>query len=106
MKPDKRLSQRQSKLKLERRYPMSIDLSRQFKRPEGHHTITSSFVVPNAGKVIEFVQRAFGAELVERYDGPGGAVMHAELRIGDTAIMLGDPQPGFDAMPAALSLYV
>lgn len=85
---------------------MSIDLARQFKRPEGHHTITPSFAVPNAGKVIEFLQRAFSAETVDRYDGPNGAVFHAELKIGDSVIMLGDTQPGTDAMPAGLSLYV
>jgi len=86
---------------------MSIDLSRQFKLPEGHHSITAGFAVPNAGKVIEFLERAFSGKVVDRYDGPGGAVMHAEVRLGDSVVMLGDAGGnGMEPMPASLSYYV
>jgi uncharacterized glyoxalase superfamily protein PhnB len=75
-------------------------------RPAGHHTVTPSFVVPKAAKAVEFLERAFGAKVVDRYDGPGGSLMHAEVLIQDTVIMAGDPPQGWEPMPAVLSFYV
>jgi PhnB protein len=85
---------------------MPIDMTKQFPRPQGHHSITPGFAVPNAGKVIGFLERAFAGKVVDRYDGPNGAVMHAEVMLGDSVVMLGDGQPGEPPMPASLSYYV
>jgi uncharacterized glyoxalase superfamily protein PhnB len=77
-------------------------------RPPGHHSITPGFAVPNgnAAKVLGFIEKAFGGKVVDRFDGPGGSVAHCEMMIGDSVVMFGDAQPGFDAMPASLSYYV
>lgn len=63
--------------------------------PAGFHSVTPMLVLKDAPLAIEFYQRAFGA--VERFSMPGPdgrGVMHAELRIGDSIVMLGEEQPG------------
>lgn len=77
-----------------------------FPRPEGHHVITPGASVHNVAAVLQFVEQAFDGTVVERYDGPDGSIGHAEIRIGDSVVMFGDPMPGDDPMPASLSLYV
>ena len=66
--------------------------------PDGYHTITPAIVVRGAAKAIEFYRQAFGAEVVDRMDGPDGSVMHAELRIGNSIMMLGDENPQFGTL--------
>lgn len=75
-------------------------------RPVGHHAVTPSFVCSGAAKVVTFAEKAFGAKVVDRYDGPDGALMHVELLIGDSVVMGGEPMPGMEPMPASLALYV
>ena len=82
--------------------------------PEGYHTITPHLVNRNAAAAIDFYKRAFGAEEINRHAGPGGKIMHAELRIGDSVLMLCDEFPEMGAKspqalggsPVTLSLYV
>jgi PhnB protein len=61
--------------------------------PAGYRVVTPAFRVPGCGRAITFLQEAFGAKVVQRYDGPGGTVAHCELRIGDSLIMCGDCEP-------------
>jgi PhnB protein len=59
--------------------------------PEGFHTLTPALVVRGAAEAIEFYKKAFGARETFRMPGPDGkSVMHAEIRIGDSVVMLGD----------------
>jgi PhnB protein len=81
-------------------------MSKLIPRPEGHHVVVPAAVVPGAAKVIAFLDRAFGGKVVDRYDGPDGAVYHAEVLLGDTVVMLGEPTDGHPATPATLSYYV
>ncbi len=62
--------------------------------PAGYHTVTPYLVVNNAAAAIDFYKRAFGAKEVMRMDGPQGKIGHAELKIGDSTIMLADEMPG------------
>ncbi len=62
--------------------------------PQGFHSVTPYLTLNDAARAIDFYKRAFGAQEVTRMDGPGGKVMHAEIRIGDSIIMLGDEMPG------------
>ncbi|RXZ45557.1 VOC family protein [Crenobacter cavernae] len=65
--------------------------------PDGYHTVTPYLAILNAAAAIDFYKQAFGAVEAMRVDAPGGKVGHAELRIGDSAVMLADecPDMGF-----------
>jgi PhnB protein len=67
--------------------------------PEGYHTITPYLAVDDATAAIDFYQRAFGAKERVRMSGPGDAIMHAELEIGDSLVMLSDPFPQASTRP-------
>jgi PhnB protein len=72
--------------------------------PDGHRTVTPYLTVQGAAKAIEFYKRAFGAHDEGRMDSPDGKrVIHAEIRIGDSMVMLSDEFPGMGARsPQAL----
>ena len=73
--------------------------------PKGYHTVTASLTQTSAAQTIEFCKKAFGAKVRTKLDGPGGAIMHAEIEIGDSVVMLTDAvrEP---AQPGHLFLYV
>ena len=67
--------------------------------PEQYHTVNPRLVVRNGAAAIDFYRKAFGAEqLGERFTGPGGELIHAEVRIGDSVVMITDE--GEDDAPA------
>ena len=74
--------------------------------PAGYHTLTPYLVVEDIEALIAFLKDAFGAEESERVPGPDGVARHAEVRIGDSVVMIGAAQEGYPPMPAALYMYV
>lgn len=82
--------------------------------PDGMHTLTPHLICAGAADAIAFYQRAFGAVELSRLPGPDGKLVHAMLRIGDSALMLMDESPQCNALgpatlkgsPITLHLYV
>jgi PhnB protein len=61
--------------------------------PKGYHTVTPSLFVTGAAKAIDFYKKALGAEELMRFAGPDGKIMHAEIKVGDSIVMLADEMP-------------
>jgi len=75
--------------------------------PEGYHTVTPFLTVHSAEKVIEFLKQAFGAEIPEAImKRPDGLIAHAQVKIGDSRVMIADESETAKATPSALYLYV
>ena len=81
--------------------------------PSGFSTLTVHLTVKNCSDYIDFLKRAFNAVEISRSPGPGGKLMHANVRIGDSILMLNDTFPEMGMPPIAegnwplrLSLYV
>jgi len=82
--------------------------------PEGYHTATPYLVVKGAAKAIDFYKKVFGATEDMRMDDPSGRIGHAELKIGDSHIMLADEYPemkfrspeAYGGSPVSILLYV
>ena len=71
--------------------------------PEGYHTITPYLIVKGAARAIEFYKQAFGATEIMRFPGPNDTLAHAEIKIGDSVVMLADePASGEYRNPQAL----
>ncbi len=64
--------------------------------PDGYHAVTPYLAVKGAAEAIEFYKKAFGAVELMRFAGPDGRVGHAEVKIGDSAVMLADEHPEMD----------
>jgi PhnB protein len=76
--------------------------------PKGYHTLTPGLNIDGAAEAIDFYRKAFGAEEESRMPGPTGKLMHAEIRIGDSVVMISDtmPEMGNTATTSSMWLYV
>ena len=74
--------------------------------PNGYHTVTPYLVVRGVPQLIEFLKDAFGAAERRRDLRPDGTVAHAEVEIGDSVVMMGEPQTESAVMPGMIHLYL
>lgn len=74
--------------------------------PEGYHTITPYLSVQGADKLINFLKQVFAATEIECMANADGTIKHAEVRIGDSVVMISEFQGECKSMPAAFYMYV
>jgi PhnB protein len=74
--------------------------------PEGFRSVTPSFHPRAATRMIEFLKQAFEAHEVARYAAPDGSILHAEAKIGDSMLEMGEAHGPYQPMPSAVYLYV
>ena len=67
--------------------------------PEGYRSLSPVLTCKDAARAIDFYKKVFGATEIVKMPGPGGAIMHAELQIGDSRMFLGDEFPGMSQAP-------
>jgi uncharacterized glyoxalase superfamily protein PhnB len=80
-------------------------MNRPYK-PEGYPSVSAYVMVDGAQRVIDFLKKTFEATELRRYDSPDGTILHAEVRIDDTVVMLSDGGGQFPAFPIWLHVYV
>ena len=82
--------------------------------PDGYHSMTPYLIIDGAAKAIEFYTKVFGAQEIMRLPGPDGKLGHAEIRIGDSVLMMADESPqmgnrspkSIGGSPVSIMLYV
>ncbi|QIF01603.1 VOC family protein [Roseimicrobium sp. ORNL1] len=84
------------------------------KKPDGYHSVTPSLVIRNAAEALDFYKKAFDAKEVYRLGTPEGKIVHGEIQIGDSRVMVSDEFPEWESFapqsiggtPATLLIYV
>ncbi len=75
-------------------------------KPDDYSTVSPYLVVSGAAGTLDFLRLVFDAEELRRFTNADGTIMHAEVRVGDSVIMLGDRQSDWTPMPAYVHIYV
>jgi PhnB protein len=75
-------------------------------KPAGYTTVSPYLIVSGAAGTIEFLTRVFGAEELRRFPAESGGLMHAEVRIGDSVVMLADGAEGWPPIAGHVHVYV
>ena len=76
------------------------------KKPAGYNSVSVYVMAEGIGRVVEFLKQTFDATELRRYDKPDGSIMHIEVRIDDTVVMLADADGTWPAFPVWLHVYV
>jgi PhnB protein len=75
-------------------------------KPTGYCTVSPYLVVNGAGQTIAFLMEVFGASVLRQFAGPEGTILHAEVRLDDSVLMLTDGGPGFPPVSSHVHVYV
>ncbi len=75
-------------------------------KPENYTTVSPYLIVDGASGTIDFLQRVFGAVELRRFPDEAGKLVHAEVRIDDTVVMIADGAPGWPPVPSHVHVYV
>ena len=84
---------------------MATGNEKQFK-PSGYNSVSPYFIVNGAQKFIDLMKNIFDAKELRRYEMPDGTIMHAEIQIDDSVIMLGNSSDKFPAVTLVIHVYV
>jgi len=74
--------------------------------PEGFHSVTPFLIIKGARELIQFLKETFDAKEIFKMEGPDGSIMHAEIKIGDSMIMMGESSEKYPPVPAGMYVYV
>ena len=75
-------------------------------KPQNYTTVSPYLIVDGASRTIDFLVRALDGVELRKFPGPNGKLMHAEVRIDDTVVMLSDGGPGWPPIPSHVHVYV
>ena len=75
-------------------------------KPAGYTSVSPYLVTDRAEEVVSFLEAAFGASLIRRFDRPDGSLMHADVRIDDSVVMLGQAGGAWPAVPSHVHVYL
>ena len=75
-------------------------------KPDGYTSVSPYLIVDGASATIDFLRRVFAADEIRRFADPAGRIMHAEVRIDDTVVMIADGADGWPPVPSHVHVYV
>ncbi len=99
-------AEKSSKDKIKKGIPMKSPIRSQVWIPVGYHTVTPTLMVEGCDRLVRFLKQTFDAEELSHMNWQDGTIAHAEIRIGDSRLMLGEAKGPTKPMPCALYVYL